>query len=152
MFSRVKVALVGSDAGVCLVDCDIDGLSAPASVFEGIVLHGEKIGRTIGFPTANIALQGARPDTGVYAAHVELEDGRAYFAIAYYGRRPTVDGRGELLEVFLFDFGEEIYGARLRVELVRLIRGCRKFGSLDEMKIQIGRDCERALEIISFGN
>ncbi|QUD90271.1 riboflavin kinase [Phenylobacterium montanum] len=118
------------------------------STFEGVVIHGEKIGRTIGFPTANIALQGACPAQGIYAARVELQDGRTYLSVAYYGNRPTLDGRGKFLEVFLFNFCEDIYGDRLRVELVRHIRGDKKFNSIDEMAIQIESDCDRALQIL----
>ena len=113
--------------------------------FEGVVQHGAKLGRTIGFPTANVAISGARPRIGIHAARAELEDGRVYPGVAYYGSRPTVDGKGELLEVFLFGFDEEIYGMHMSVDLIGFIRSELKFSSVDEMKRQIERDCVQAL-------
>ena len=118
------------------------------ATYVGEVLHGSKLGRTIGFPTANISLSGARPIPGIYAACVRLEDGRARPGVAYFGSRPTVDGQGELLEVFLFDFDEEIYGTLLRVQLLGFIRGDVKFASLDLMVAQMNKDRAEAIRIL----
>lgn len=132
------------------------GGDAPAPLpspmaFEGVVLHGAKLGRTIGFPTVNIALDGARPQVGIYAARTRLEDGRTRPGVAYFGSRPTVDGKAELLEVFLFDFDEEIYGSRVQVELVAFIRGDVKFPSLEAMTAQMEVDQAMAIEILNAG-
>ena len=120
----------------------------PPLAFDGLVLHGAKIGRTIGFPTANIALQGLRPPLGIYAARGRLEDGRERPGVAYFGSRPTVDGEGELLEVFLFDFAGDIYGQRLWVELIAFIRPDQRFASLDLMMGQMEHDRADALRFL----
>jgi riboflavin kinase/FMN adenylyltransferase len=116
---------------------------------EGVVLHGAKLGRTIGFPTANVALgEYVRPAFGIYAARSRLADGRTVPGVAYVGRRPTVGGVEERLEVFLFDFDEQIYGQSLETELIRRIRGDEKFETLEAMRQRIQRDCEEARAIL----
>ena len=112
---------------------------------EGVVVHGDKIGRTLGFPTANILLGDyVRPAEGIYAARAILADGRAMPAVAYLGRRPTVEGLDERLEVNLFDFNEDLYGQNMGTELIAFLRADQKFEGLDAMKAQIARDCDRA--------
>lgn len=112
---------------------------------EGVVVHGDKIGRTLGFPTANVLLGDyIRPAEGIYAAKARLPDGRAIPAVAYIGRRPTVEGIDERLEVNLFDFDEDLYGQNMGTELIAFLRGDQKFDSLDDMKSQIALDCARA--------
>jgi riboflavin kinase/FMN adenylyltransferase len=108
--------------------------------FEGVVLHGAKLGRTIGFPTANIRIEGLRPAIGIHAALVHLQDGRERGAVAYFGSRPTVGGTGELLEVFIFDFLDDIYGDHLSVDLVAFIRPDAVFDTMEEMASQIAID------------
>ncbi|WP_174300991.1 bifunctional riboflavin kinase/FAD synthetase [Caulobacter sp. S45] len=116
---------------------------------EGVVVHGDQLGRTIGFPTANISLEDyVRPLFGIYAARTRLADGREIPGVAYVGRRPTVDGVDERLEVHLFDFDEDLYGQTLEVELTDLIRGDRKFDSLDAMIHQMAFDANRARELL----
>src|ERR1700761_5599551 len=78
---------------------------------EGVVVHGDKLGRTIGFPTANMPMEDyVRPAFGIYAVRTRLADGREIPGVAYIGRRPTVSGVDERLEVHLLDFDEDIYG------------------------------------------
>ncbi|HTK36656.1 MAG TPA: bifunctional riboflavin kinase/FAD synthetase [Caulobacteraceae bacterium] len=116
---------------------------------EGVVVHGDHLGRTIGFPTANMALGDyVRPAQGIYAARTRLGDGREIASIAYIGRRPTVDGIDERLEVNLFDFDEDLYGQTLETDLIAFLRGDEKFSGLDAMKAQIARDCEAARAIL----
>jgi len=119
---------------------------------EGRVMPGEKRGRTIGFPTANIAL-GAylRPAIGVYAVRAAIEDAADHGAepqwrdgVANIGRRPTFGGDDVVLEVFLFDFEGDLYGRRLRVRLVEYLRAEKKFDGLDELKAQIAADSRDA--------
>lgn len=115
---------------------------------DGAVEHGNKRGRTIGFPTANVALgENLRPATGVYAVRIGLEEGtetRWFDGAANFGRRPTVDGTNLLLEVHLFDFAGDLYGKRLRVQFVSYIRSERRFDGLDSLKAQIASDCAEA--------
>ena len=109
---------------------------------EGVVVHGDKLGRTIGFPTANIALADyVVPRHGIYATRTRLSDGREVAGVAYVGRRPTVDlGTQERLEVHLLDFDEDLYGQTLETDLVHFLRGDAKFDSLDAMVAQMDDD------------
>lgn len=112
---------------------------------EGVVQHGDKRGRAIGFPTANILLDDyVRPLFGVYATRSRLPDGREIAGVANLGRRPTVDGTEERLEVWLFDFDEDLYGQTLETDLVAFIRPEQRFPGLDALKAQIAADAAEA--------
>ena len=116
---------------------------------KGVVVHGEHLGRTIGFPTANIELGDyVRPAQGIYAARTRLPDGREVPGVAYIGRRPTVNGVDERLEVNLFDFDEDLYGQILETDLTHFIRSDEKFDSLEALKAQIARDSEAARALL----
>ena len=109
-------------------------------LIEGVVEHGRRLGRELGFPTANLAV----PETvsaadGVYRSRAEV-GGRTYDAMSNLGYKPTVDGRRRLLETNIFGFEGDLYGRRLRVELLRFIRPERRFGSVEELFRQIGDD------------
>ena len=121
-----------------------------AYTIEGVVVHGDQLGRTIGFPTANISLEDyVRPAFGIYAARTRLADGREVPGVAYIGRRPTVvDGVDERLEVHLFDFDEDLYGQTLEVDLTELIRGDRRFDSMDAMIAQMRVDAAAARALL----
>ena len=109
-------------------------------VIEGIVVHGNSLGGRMGFPTANIEVDAAlEVRDGVYASRAEV-DGRMYDAMSNLGCKPTVDGRRRLLETNLFDFDGDLYGRRLRVELLRFIRPERRFGSVEGLFRQIEAD------------
>ena len=112
----------------------------------GRVAHGDKRGRTIGFPTLNIDLhRRVSPLRGVFAVRVSGLGGEALPGVANIGTRPTVAGDSRyLLEVHRFDFAREIYGAHLTVEFVGRIRDERKFASFDDLKAQIQRDAAAA--------
>jgi riboflavin kinase/FMN adenylyltransferase len=120
---------------------------------EGRVEPGFRRGRTIGFPTANLGLEGyLRPALGVYAVRAGVDQGpRTVWrdGVANLGRRPTVGGTGELLEVHLLDVAEDLYGRHLRVRLIDFIRPERKFDGLDALKAQIAEDAARARQILS---
>ena len=112
----------------------------------GTVVHGDQSGRTIGFPTANIALgEHLEPARGVYAVLARLPDGRVIPGVANVGRRPTVaEGAISRLEAHLFDFTEDLYGQVLSVALHRFIRAERKFDSFDALRAQIVADAAHA--------
>jgi riboflavin kinase/FMN adenylyltransferase len=117
---------------------------------EGAVVEGDRRGRTIGFPTANMALGGyVRPAFGVYAVRAALPGGRTAHGVANLGRRPTVAGTEARLETHLFDFAEDLYGQTLEVSLLAFIRGETRFDGLDALKAQIARDCDTARSILA---
>ena len=121
-----------------------------AWAIAGVVAHGDKRGRTLGFPTANIPLgRHLEPARGVYAVTVRLPDGRDVPGVANIGRRPTVNaGPESRLEVNLFDFDADLYGAALSVSLHAFLRGERRFAGLDELKAAIAEDAARARAIL----
>jgi riboflavin kinase/FMN adenylyltransferase len=112
----------------------------------GPVSHGDKRGRTIGFPTANVPLgRHLEPARGVYAVRVRTVDGATYGGVANIGRRPTVnEGPESRLEVNLFDFAGDLYGAEIAVSLLAYLRPEQKFAGLDALKAQIAADAAEA--------
>lgn len=113
----------------------------------GRVAHGDKRGRTIGFPTANIHLhRRATPVTGVYAVELFGVEGEPVPGVANVGTRPTVDGFRALLEVHLFDFDRDIYGCHVHVDFLYKLREERRFESFDALKRQIHLDSDMARE------
>ena len=116
---------------------------------EGTVETGDQRGRTIGFPTANVALgEHLRPRYGVYAVRA-LVSGQWRNGVANLGKRPTFGKLQENFEVHLFDFSDDIYGQVLRVQLIEFIRPEMKFSGLDALKAQIVADGERARTLLS---
>lgn len=112
---------------------------------RGVVVHGDKRGRTIGVPTANIELNGyMRPAYGVYAVRTRLPDGRVIDGVASLGVRPMYALETPLLEVWLFDFDEEIYGQTVDTQLIAWLRGEEKFDGLEALKVQIDADAKAA--------
>lgn len=144
--TRVREALVQGDMGTaaaCL---------GRAYSLCGRVEHGNKCGRTIGFPTANLNLQRlAPPLSGVFAVRVYgLEAGAALQGVANLGTRPTVGGQPRrLLEVHLFDFDRSIYGQRIRVDFVARLRPERSFESFEALRQQIDRDAAQARALLA---
>jgi riboflavin kinase/FMN adenylyltransferase len=121
-------------------------LGAPFSV-DGEVQHGDKRGRTLGFPTANLVPRPGFvvPGHGVYACRVRLADGTQVAAATNVGVRPQfVTGRGELIEAFLIDWSGDLYGEKIRIEFLRRLRGERRFDSVDALVEQMGRDVDEA--------
>jgi riboflavin kinase/FMN adenylyltransferase len=118
---------------------------------EGAVEKGDQRGRTIGFPTANVALgEHLRPRYGVYAVRT-LVGGAWRNGVANLGRRPTFGKIQENFEVHLFDFSDDIYGQVLRVQLIEFIRPEMKFAGLDALKAQIVADGQAARAILAGG-
>jgi riboflavin kinase/FMN adenylyltransferase len=121
-----------------------------AWTIRGVVTHGDARGRTIGFPTANIALgRHLEPARGVYAVTVTLPDGTIRHGAANIGRRPTVNaGPESRLEVNLFDFAGDLYGSELSVALHAFLRPEQRFSGLDELRARIAADCAEARRIL----
>lgn len=123
-------------------------LSRPFTI-SGEVIDGDKNGRLLGYPTANIDMgQYLRPKYGIYAVKGRLPDGRVLNGAANLGMRPTFDPPKELLEPYFFDFAEDIYGQKIAVELHHFLRGEAKFDNLDDLKTQMAKDCDTAKSLL----
>jgi riboflavin kinase / FMN adenylyltransferase len=120
---------------------------------DGRVDVGDKLGRTIGFPTANIDLADyLRPAPGVYAVRAGIEEGGKtewHDGAANLGWRPTVGGKDLRLEAHLFDFGGDLYGKHLRVAFIERLRPEQRFAGLDALKAQIAADCAQARQLLA---
>jgi len=137
--SRIRAAL---QAGDCETATRL--LTRPFAV-QGPVIHGDKNGRKLGFPTANVDMGGyLRPRYGIYAVRGHLADGRVLNGAANLGIRPTFDPPKELLEPHFFDFSGDLYGQDIAVEFVSFLRAEAKFDSLDALIAQMARDCDEA--------
>lgn len=116
---------------------------------KGPVIGGAQRGAGLGFPTANVALpKGTALGHGIFAVRVKL-DGRSLDGAAYLGTRPTFDDGMPVLEVFLFDFDEKIYGREIEVSFIDKVRDDRKFHSAEELVQQMEADCAKAAEILA---
>lgn len=137
-----------------LAEGDVAGAAALMGyrfTLEAEVVGGQKLGRTLGFPTANMVLP---PDVelrhGIYAVRFRRADGTLHDGVASFGRRPTVDDNGApLLETFVFDFSDDLYGEVCAVSFFGWLRGEVKFDGLDPLVAQMKRDVEEARELLS---
>ncbi len=125
--------------------------------FEGVVVHGDKIGRQLGFPTANIKVTDEEkivPGDGIYAVYARVRTGahktgtELLKGMMSIGFRPTVDGRKRVIEVNLFDFDAEIYGETVRVCVKQFLRPEEKFENLPDLVAQIARDKVASLQLL----
>ena len=124
-------------------------LGRPYSV-TGKVIEGQKLGRTIGFPTANLATGEAQlPPDGVWAVQALLQDGRNLPGVANLGLRPTLGGDSRSLEVHLLDFSGDLYNQEFEIRFQKHLRPEIKFSSLESLRIQIQRDADEARQILS---
>ncbi len=135
--TAIRLAVARGD-----LDFACEALGRPYAVM-GPVVEGRKLGRDLGFPTANIDTDGFQlPPDGVYESRVRL-DGADYRAVANLGVRPTVDNsQARVLEVHLLDFHGDLYGRDLEVEFLCFLRGEKKFASVEDLKAQIARDVQ----------
>jgi riboflavin kinase / FMN adenylyltransferase len=142
--SRIREAL---QAGDCATATRL--LTRPFAI-QGLVQHGDKNGRLLGYPTANIDMGNyLRPRYGIYAVRGRLPDGRVLDGAANLGIRPQFDPPKLLLEPYFFDFNEDLYGQTIEVELHAFIRPEAKFASLDALTAQMDKDCAEAKAILS---
>jgi len=141
--SRIRELLqAGDPAGAARL------LTRPFAI-AGVVQHGDKVGRSIGYPTANIALGSyLRPAYGIYAVRGHLPDGRVMNGAANIGIRPSFDPPKELLEVYFFDFDEDLYGQLIEVDLIAYLRPEAKFDNIDALTTQMDADCAAARAIL----
>ncbi|MCY7855187.1 bifunctional riboflavin kinase/FAD synthetase [Bacillus sonorensis] len=151
---KVSSTRIRSVIGAGDVEYAAELLGRPYYV-KGIVIHGDKRGRTIGFPTANIGLSDTYivPPTGVYAVKAEI-DGASFNGVCNVGYKPTFYEKrpGQpSIEVNLFDFNREIYGSDIKIEWYKRLRSEKKFGSVGELVAQITKDKEEATRYFKEG-
>ncbi len=142
--SKIRKALEEGD-----IETATHFLGRPYSM-TGEVVKGDKLGRVLGYPTANIDLDSRHkliPSDGIYAVTVKY-DSVVYQSMLYIGNRPTVSGNKRVIEVNLFDFNKEIYGESLTVYFHGLIRLDEKFQDLEALKMRLHQDKEEALKIL----
>ena len=120
-------------------------------LIHALVVHGNHLGRTLGFPTANLELLKRKPFLlayGVYAVNAEINH-VVYKGMANAGVRPTIDGKTMTVEINLFDFSGDLYGKTLVVYFIDRIRDEKKFNNLDELVLQIHQDKKQAIKLLS---
>ncbi|MDE0947833.1 MAG: bifunctional riboflavin kinase/FAD synthetase [Sphingobium sp.] len=145
--TRIRTAL---QAGDCATATRL--LTRPFTI-EGVVQHGDKLGRTIGFPTANIDMGDyLRPAYGIYAVRGLLPDGRVLDGAANLGIRPMFDPPKLLLEPHFFDFAENLYDQRIAVQLIAYLHAERAYDGLDALMNGIAQDCVDARQILAGQN
>jgi riboflavin kinase / FMN adenylyltransferase len=141
--SRIREALQMGDMGAA------NALLTRPFAVEGIVQHGDKNGRKLGYPTANIDMGSyLRPRYGIYAVRGRLPDGTVLNGAANMGIRPSFDPPKELLEPHFFDFDGDLYGQTIEVEFHAFIRPEAKFDSMDTLMVQMAQDCDTARNIL----
>ncbi|MDL2353059.1 MAG: bifunctional riboflavin kinase/FAD synthetase [Pseudomonadota bacterium] len=142
--SRIRDAL---KAGDCATAAEL--LTRPFAI-RGTVQHGAKLGRSIGYPTANVELGSyLRPRYGIYAVTARLSDGSVVPGAANLGIRPSFDPPVELLETYLFDFAGDLYGQEIEVALHHYLRPEAKFDRLEALTAQMDLDCQRARKLLA---
>jgi riboflavin kinase/FMN adenylyltransferase len=137
--SRIRNALSAGDMATA------NRLLGRAWRVSGEIVNGQQIGRTLGYPTANMELPASTSlRHGIYAVRVVRANGTRHDGVASYGRRPTFDNGAPLLEAFLFDFSGNLYGEELAIEFHSFLRGEEKFDSVDALVAQMDRDAAEA--------
>ncbi len=134
----------------CLIEKDLENANKMLKVpyfILGTVAEGKKLGRTIGFPTVNIIAHPLKlfPPNGVYATKT-LYKGKYYYGVTNIGKNPTVNGTKKIVETYLFDFNETIYGETLQTFFYKFLRSEQKFPSVEELQRQIGINAEQTRE------
>lgn len=142
--SRIRDALKAGDCATAM------RLMTRPFTIQGTVQHGDRVGRTIGYPTANLNMGSyLRPRYGIYAVRGRLPDGRVLDGAANLGIRPSFDPPKELLEPYFFDFSGDLYGQTIEVELHHFIRPETRFVGLEALTAQMGQDCDAARAFLS---
>jgi riboflavin kinase / FMN adenylyltransferase len=147
--SRIRAALLEGDVG------EAKQLLNRSYSIGGQVVPGQQLGRTLGFPTANIAFDQYKflPRLGVYCVRINTQEQQQLAAVANVGKRPTVDGQRLSLEVHLLDWSGDLYGQQVTVYLDQFLRSEQKFAGLPELTAQIQVDCQAARNFYdSLGN
>lgn len=143
--TKIRTALLESDIATA------NKLLGYEFFFEGAVIHGDKLGRKLGYPTANLSYTDPEKihlGYGIYAVHVVINE-RILKGMLSIGNRPTLVNSDDRVEVNMFDFDEEIYGETIRVIVKKYLRGQEKYNSLDELVVQLGKDKQESLDALA---
>jgi riboflavin kinase/FMN adenylyltransferase len=143
--TKIRTALLESDIATA------NKLLGYEFFFEGVVIHGDKLGRKLGYPTANLSYTDPEKihlGYGIYAVHVVINE-RILKGMLSIGNRPTLVNSDDRVEVNMFDFDEEIYGETIRVIVKKYLRGQEKYNSLDELVVQLGKDKQESLDALA---
>lgn len=147
---RISSSLIRTDLQHGRLHEAAQKLGRPYSI-EGKVVRGKQLGRTLGYPTANIRLQRKKPALmGIYATWIHGVGQQPIAGVSSLGTRPTVNGREPLLEAHLFDFDDDLYRRRIRVEFVCKLRDEIKFDTLDALVMQMDQDAARARAVLAL--
>lgn len=144
--TQVRNALIKGD-----VETANSFLGHSFSLF-GLVIKGDQLGRTLGFPTANLLIEENYkliPGDGIYAVKVHLNHTETYTGMAYIGNRPTINGMSRNIEVNIFDFDRDIYREYITIEFLHFIRGDIRFNNMEALKLQITNDKQTAITLLS---
>ncbi len=145
--TQIRHALLKGDVGTAN-----EFLGYPFSLF-GRVIKGDQLGRTMGFPTANLLIEENYkliPRDGIYAVKVRIDsDSQVYSGMAYIGNRPTINGMSKNIEVNIFDFSRDIYRQYITIEYHHFIRDDMRFDNMDDLKAQITKDKQSAISLLS---
>lgn len=143
--TRVRERLLAGDIA------EAEAVLGHPYLLAGTVVGGQRLGRTLGYPTANLQPTFAQvvPADGIYAVRVLLDDGRIFGGACSIGNRPTVEGAGRSIETYLLDFDEDIYGRGIEVQFVQRLRGEEKFDSLDALVVQMALDVAQTRRILA---
>jgi len=134
-----------------IVDGDIEKANSYLMnkfAMDGYIVHGEKMGRKLGYPTANIEICKSFPISGIFLVKVVIEDTQDKFGLASIGNKPTFSGKKDLLEVFIFDFNSDIYGKKIKVYFYEKLRNQIKFDSESDLIKQMDNDSASAKKIL----
>lgn len=142
--SRIRTALAGGDFAAA------SGLLGRPYAIGGRVVHGRHLGRTLGYPTANLRFNKVPPLSGIFASWVHGVGDRRRPSVASFGTRPTIQGTQPLLEAHLFDFDGDLYGRRIAVEFVAKLRDEVKFDGLPALVAQMHRDATQARQVLEL--
>ncbi len=141
--TRIRAALQAGDFDIAA------GLLGKPYAIAGRVVHGKQLGRTLGYPTANLRFANKTPALrGIYATWVHGVGATPWPSVSSFGTRPTVDGKEPLLEAHLFDFDGDLYGKLIEIEFVARLRDEEKFPDLPTLVVQMDRDAAQARHIL----
>ncbi|MBA2552190.1 MAG: bifunctional riboflavin kinase/FAD synthetase [Geodermatophilaceae bacterium] len=153
LFSEDDVELSSTYVRACVAAGDVDraarALGRPHRI-EGVVVRGDRRGRELGYPTANVELPAhtAVPADGVYAGHL-VRSGALLTAAISVGTNPTFSGEQRRVEAFVLDFDADLYGEHVGVEFVHRLRPMVRFDTVDDLLVEMGRDVERTRELLT---